>query len=532
MPRKPFPSSLYPKATVFRSGPFAGVTDSDSPAAAQADRCKNILNAYRQVGRAAIRITGRPGFTVFGTQLDSGPVQWVGEFSKTGGTTQTVAICKGQIYVGTWGGNFAVQVTTANLTTASITLSASATCYCVVFANTLVISDGVNVPFTWDGTAGAGGLVKLTNCPVLYGQPVVYYFKVFGIKDTERSTMVWSEEGAANTGYEAGGYNNAWDLPGTKGEPLFALAARNDSLGVLRPRSTTTILGAVNDAFQTTGTRSSVSERTGTESPGGTIVLDEGTVTINADGIPEYWPVGGGYQQDPGMADDCLQTLSTIPRTTLTKVQWVYDPETNLIILGIGTTSTTQMAQFFCFERTGGVPNYVGRWTGFTANVMGMALDTSRVPRLLHGSDDGYVYYHGTPTGTQWNDNGLTISHQVTGPALGYDTDVETKFDEMTFVTFSPTGMTNCSVDYETTHGVPTAAQAVSFPASGFVLGTSTLGTGALTASASERRTRVGILGYGRWLRQRITHSTLNEQFGLELMTVTGAADGRFAGAA
>lgn len=531
MAGRPLPSRTFPRPQQYKSGPYTGMTDAASPAASRPDRCRSILNAYRQVGRSAIRIVGRPGFTKFGSTLDSGPVQWVGQFSKKDGTTQTVAICKGQIYVGTWGGNFALTITTSNLTAASITLDGTAICGCITAFDTLIISDGVHTPFSWDGTSG-GGLTSLSNAPIAYGQPAVYYSKLFFIKAAERDVIVWSEEGTPNTGYEAGGYNNAWSLPGIKGEWITALAARNDSLGVIRPRSVTTILGAVNDAFQTTGTRSSVTERTGSSSAGGTIVLDEGTVFLNSDGLPEYWPVGGGVAQSPSMSDDCQATLAAIPRSSLAKAQWVYDPETNLILLGIGNLTAATIEQIFCFERTGGVPNFVGRWTGMTCNVMGMALDTANVPRLLRGTDDGIVYYHGVPNGVQWNDDGIGITHEVQGPALGYDEDNETRFDEVTVVGFSPTGMSDCVVSYETTHGVPTTPATVSFAYGGFLLDFSHLDVDTLTEVAAEQRVRVGINGFGRWLRPIFGHSTLDEQFGIELMAVTGSTTGRFPEAA
>ena len=97
----------------------------------------------------------------------------------------------GKFYTYNWGTDvFTEVVTAANFTTASITLSSTAKCYAVTMADKMVVTDGVNTPWMWDGTTGASGLTKLTNCPVLYGRPTVYYAKLFGIKNTERSTMV------------------------------------------------------------------------------------------------------------------------------------------------------------------------------------------------------------------------------------------------------------------------------------------------------------------------------------------------------
>lgn len=504
------------------------MSDSEAPAASRSGRCKSIVNCYRQIGQNTIRIVGRPGSTIAGTALGSGPIQYIGQFTKTTGTEYTVAISGGEIYTYSWGGDaWTKQVSTANLTTASITLSGTANMFCKTFQDTLIISDGVNVPITWDGTAGAGGLVKGTNIPVAFGEPIIYYTKAFFIKSTERDAIVWSEEGTFNTGYEAGGYNNAWSLGGTKSEAIYALAARNDSLGVLRARSTTTITGAVNDAFTSTGTRASVSEAIGSTSPGGTIVLDDGTVTLDADALPQYWPQGGGYAQTPSMADDCLQTLASIPRTTLANAQWTYDPETNLVQLWLGDTGTNNLTQGLMFEWTGSTPNFVGLWTlPRTATRVGMVKDTNGVPRLMHGTSAGTVYYHGTPLGTQWSDSGTPITHTVVGPALGYDTDIEAVFDELTIVGFSASGMTNVRVDYETPYGEPSAAQTITFAGSGFVLDQSYLDIDSLSDTAGELRKRIGTRAFGRWMRPRIVHSYGSEQFGLELITARALAEG------
>jgi hypothetical protein len=132
----------------------------------------------------------------------------------------------------------------------------------VPFKGTIVFSDGQNVPWTWDGTAGAG-IVKLTNAPVAYGKPTVHYAKLFFIKNAERNTIVWSEENQPNVGYEAGGYNNAWTLTQTGGAPLVALLGTNACLYYWRSKSTGKILGAVTPDFQNAGVHDSVSTAVG-----------------------------------------------------------------------------------------------------------------------------------------------------------------------------------------------------------------------------------------------------------------------------
>jgi len=521
------PSRIYPSPEVLSAGPFEGVTDSPVPPGASRNRAYRLLNCYinRQSGFPIV--AGRPGYTIM--EADKGTVvQWVGQFTTTAGTEYTVAFVDGEIYTYNWGTDaWTKVVSTANFTTASITISTTARIYTVPFFNTLVVSDGTNAPFTWDGTTGAGGLTALTNAPVTYGQPVVYYSKLFLIKNAERDTIVWSEEAAANTGYEASGYNNSWSLPGTKGEPIVALAARNDSLGVIRPRSTTVISGAANDAFTTTGTRSAVSERIGTSSPNGVLVLDEGTVIVDSDGRPQFWPQGGVYAENPSMWDDCSTTIETIPRSALANVQIIYDALANLIWIGIGSSVTNSQVQYLIFERTGRLPNFVGLFNGFTSNTLGIVKDSASRPRVAHGTSDGNIYYHGTPTGGPWNDAATAIQHEVVGPSLGFDMDEDSRFDEATFTFFSRSDMTSVAAGYETSRGVSSTIT-FDIAGGGFYLDSSSLDVDSIVDGSGEKRKRVGWKARGRWVRPKLSHQASAETFGLTLMRVTAFREGRW----
>jgi hypothetical protein len=71
----------------------------------------------------------------------------------------------------------------------------------------------------------------------------VYYAKLFMLK-RDRKTIVWSEENQPNTGYEAGGYNNAWELTQTSNEPLTAIIGTNEALYYGRKTSVGAIRGA------------------------------------------------------------------------------------------------------------------------------------------------------------------------------------------------------------------------------------------------------------------------------------------------
>jgi len=162
-----------------------------------------------------------------------------------------------------WAGTWTTRVTRAQILAAGVTLPAAGVeVFTVVFNKTVVFSDGVNLLWTWDGTNG-GGIVSLTNCPVAYGRPTVYYGKLFVIKNTERNTIDWSEENQANTGYEAGGFNNSWSLTQTGTAPLVAIIGTNAGLYYFRGRSCGVIKGAVNPDFVTSGVHDAVSTTLG-----------------------------------------------------------------------------------------------------------------------------------------------------------------------------------------------------------------------------------------------------------------------------
>ena len=156
-------------------------------------------------------------------------------------------------------------LSTAQLAAAGITLVTTAVnrVYIVQFGKTAVIADEQgNAPFVWNGTTG-GGLTKLTNAPLSRtGGPTVYFAKLFWLKNGT-STIVWSEENQPNTGYEAGGYNNAWDLNQTSGSIIQRILGTNDGLYLFRMQSVGVIRGAVSTTFASDGTHDSISESIG-----------------------------------------------------------------------------------------------------------------------------------------------------------------------------------------------------------------------------------------------------------------------------
>jgi len=221
---------------------------------------------------------------------------------KDDGTQITLAVIGGQIFTyDASGDSWTTAVSTANFSSAGITRTTTGRWFACTFNNAVVFSDGTNKPFTWDGTTGAGGLTLLSNASgAWYGGPTVYYGKLFGILASDRGTIEWSEENAANTGYQAGGYNNSWTLGQTGSAPLSIIIGTNAFLYYFRDGSIGAISGAVTPDFATTGTHDAVSDAYGCRGASAATFYDAGTAQtrdpaiwfVNQLGRPMVLPIG------------------------------------------------------------------------------------------------------------------------------------------------------------------------------------------------------------------------------------------------
>ena len=282
---------------------FRGMRDVLHPAPGEEDMPMMITNMLPLDPVGGGDLVTRPPWRTMGTAPHpvNGACQLAYNYLRLDGVNKLILIVDGAIYFWDTSLNpddWAVYISAATLSGASITLSTTARCFAVTIGGKLVISDGTNTPFMYDGVTST--ITKLTACPVLYGQPTVYYAKLFGIKSTERSTFVWSEENDPTIGYEAGGYNNAWELGQTGSEPLNALLGTNQGLFYWRAHSTGIIRGAVTTDFVNDGTHDGVSGTVGTITP--TVLLVDSTIYwVDALGRPYRIAIGGDieplYQQ-------------------------------------------------------------------------------------------------------------------------------------------------------------------------------------------------------------------------------------------
>ena len=507
----------YPRTReVLGGAPLVGMDDTLDWNVSRPNFARELTNCYIPPGRPGRKVVGRPGLDYLTGTL-SGKIQHLGQFTKLAGTRYTIAICGGKFYTLDWSTRtWAEAVNAAAFSGASITLSSTARCYATTLADKYIVHDGVNTPWMWDGTTN-GGLTKLTNCPVLYGPITVYYAKLFGIKSAERDTFVWSEEADPTTGYEAGGYNNAWSPAGAAA--FNSIAASNNALYLFESRRAIRITGAVSTDFQTAGTRSDLDERNGTLSP--TLVTDDGIVFVNADGAP--YLITGPVQD---MWRDCQVATSTMEVSALANAMLVEWPTIDAVLVGVPMSPNTVISQWLIFRVSEGEPRYIGRWDLGLNDTAAVVLDDDLVPTLLvSGNVDGKVYTMGQPNGSTWDDNfatgGATIPHTVTWQPLGADSDTERQFDRMTVVLDGTASATSLTTRYQTTRSTSLTQTAAVAGNQGALLGIGfILGSSMLTLAAVERRVVFGLNGAGRWIAPTVSHDEAGKTFGVKAVSV------------
>lgn len=521
-----------PKAEILTAGPFRGMRDAPEATTHDDTLALYAGNMCRTPGPPGGGLTSRPGFTEMGPTALGGvgvrTTQALLTWTDYNGVRITTAICGGKLYTYDWNTEaWTESVTAANFTTASVALSTTARVAIVPFADGVVISDGVNTPFWWDGTAGAAGVVEMTNAPVFYGPPTVYYSRLCGIKldGTVRNVLVWSEPGDPNLGYEAGGYNNAWDNPGGYSDPMTSVMGTNEALYVFRERVSIAITGAVTDDWATAGTRANLSEDVGTLSPWATYAVSQGVLVVDADAQP--WLMRYGMPEPAPLWTDCRQTVRGTPRARLSEIQTVQDDCTASLLIGYPEVGGDDITAWLCFAQDD--LQFIGVWSWTEATERaGMVVDGQGIARWAHaGVGDGRLYAHGDLENGPWNDTlesgSLYIAQSVVSASLGYDLDREMVFDQFEAAIVGD-GVSAVSVSYETPRGQSTPMNVTLEGTTGMQWDVDDWDDASWAGSTRDQRLRVGLMGRGRWIRAAVRHAEAGEPFGVTVFRVRAFA--------
>lgn len=525
------PSRVHPQPVELVAGPFRGMRDAPETTTADPTLALYVGNMVRTPGPPNGGLVSRPGFagmsTSAGGSVGFRTTQALLTWTDVNGARITVRVVGGRIETYDWNtSTWTNSVTAANLTTAAITLSATAKIALVPFADGLIVSDGVNRAFTWNGTAGAAGLAVLPVGCIFYGPPTVRDARLVGIRLLAglRSALIWSEPGTALVGYDVAGYNNAWDNPGGYADPMTAVCGTNEALYVFRERVSLAIVGNVVADWQTAGTKANLSERIGTLSPWAVYAVTQGVVIVDADAKP--WLMRYGFPEPMPLWADCAQTILGTPRASLAACETVHDEAAQTLWIGIPEVGQTAISALlgFAFDDLQFVG--VASW-GATVQRVGRVVDANGVGRWAHaGLGDGRCYVHGTLADGPWDDalqgGTLYITHSVIGTTLGYDLDREIVFTEIEAAETGG-GASALSVSYETPRGQSVSMSvAITSGITGATWDVSNWDAADWSATTRDQRVRVGIAGRGRWIRPKVSHAMTGESFAVTLLRVRG----------
>jgi hypothetical protein len=536
------------RVVLLEDGPWTEMVDAKSPAARKEGAYRYGQNVYPLDPALGDELVGRPGVRLLGARLtETGAhIQGIFQFSQPL-TEMTVVVAGGRLFTIDWLTEaWTERVTAADLLTAGIVFNDVVTKVAfLIVSDQLMISDGYNAPFLWDGSAGSAGLTPMTNCPPLLGQPTMYESRVFGIKTYDPATMVWSETDDPLTGYEAGGFTNAWTIRQTNARPLTRLVGTNDGLVIFRERSVTIALGTVGPDFSTTATHDAIDSTRGTQTPFAVVEVGANILFLDAEMRPHILRPGGvGVEPIWDGVREIVADGGRMASPT-TCIATHYTPA-NLVLFAIpNSVTSTSVGRMLVYDVSGDFPKAVGIWDGWTTvagtniTALAMVLRTylygGNTPVLLHGDrgdNGGYVYQHGNPDDTSFltDDEIVTgtqaITHTVECQALGFSTKRDKVFDRVD-VTCRPLPQMTLNISVATPRDVGTPQTVfVNTGGQGWDYGLWDSGDlfDVATMEDEEQHADLGIDAFGRWARPKIVHQTIGERFGMVAVTVTGYA--------
>lgn len=389
---------------VLRQG-FKGVRDSISAEASQPEKLYRLDNMYPDPLYQAL--LPRPGFQVLGgnTAATHGANRGlVYTLYKLNGSIVTVMIVGSTFWLLTTssGTQTWTQLTTGTTPALpsdffSTGSGYDAKCEAISFADVMILRGWLYM-YKFDGTT----FTKLTAAPLM-DSLTVYYAKLFGIKHTEPTTIVWSEEADPTIGYEAGGYSNAWTLAQTGSEPLYAVAGANEALYYWRQNSIGAIRGEVLTNFESTGTREGVSPSVGSIYPDSVVAVGQAFWFL--DRLKRPYKLTFGGELTPLWAD-CEQEVLALAADYAPK--GLMHPSLPLVLFAV--TRSAHYDRFLVFHAETGA--YFGTWSLSRGALSTITSGDNRlnfgavgVIRAMDGSGSGTV---GDPRLALWVGEGVT----------------------------------------------------------------------------------------------------------------------------
>ncbi|MDP9336920.1 MAG: hypothetical protein M3Q30_26905, partial [Actinomycetota bacterium] len=214
-----------------------------------------------------------------------------------------------------------------------------------------------------------------------------------------------------------------------------------------------------------------------------------------------------------------------LPKTSAENAIAVNYTPAQLFLFAVCDLSSTNPNLILVYNGAPDIPVPVAIWRGFTMTALSMVENAGGSPRLLHGYN-GYIYEHGNPEDTIWDDFDATgtsaIEHVVESQPLGFDLKRESFFDRLDISLYTASAMT-VSCYYETPRG-RSVDQEVSVTGGGAVFDEGLFDSVSFATSSQEEHESLGLNGEGRWIKAGFRHKQLGQLFGLNSFAVTAFA--------
>lgn len=233
---------------------------------------EQLLVAYNTVATADYSLESRKGKTALNDTLGAGPIRGLWRFAKSGGTAYLVALHGTTLYAGTWAGGSAT-CTFASIKTG---LDATAPLRGVVWKDNLILTNGVQNPFRYDGSA----CTDLSGTPPKSQFITVYANRLFLVDVANPNQLRWS-------GLET---YDTWDaldvilVRDNDGDKINGLAALNGGLVILKRNSMWTLYGTYYDDMQLV----QLSDSVGCIAPDSIVTLKDGGTMLSADNLYQF----------------------------------------------------------------------------------------------------------------------------------------------------------------------------------------------------------------------------------------------------
>lgn len=293
------------------NGPWSSVETTLDPFDSGPDKLVDASNVYAPDIEQGSGFYARPGMNLLngGTQLtgNASPFRGQGTITHTdlSNVTYNFVFFGGKMYR-----EDATFTTATDVSPVGITIdpAVATRVYGTSFANTLVVTDGVNRPWlatNLSSTPITGTYIDYDSGGTTWSAfgPFRLYAGSFfcilnQVNNVQRRTDIsWSNPGDASTGWQQTNFDFNWTLGQTEADPLTAIYGTNDGLYYFRETSIGKIVGIPGPNLQNSHTDDSVSKNIGTLAPQS--LVGYGTLLYFTDAIGRPYRIVPGADPEP-----------------------------------------------------------------------------------------------------------------------------------------------------------------------------------------------------------------------------------------